>query len=72
MQETLAKTSVPLSYITGEPITSKRFLVSIGVKSSPKKLKKIFITIKNKKSIVVAVTRVKDINTLVLLTRLKK
>jgi len=68
----LAKTSIPLSYITREPITSKRFLISIGVKSYPRKLKKIFITIKNKESIVVAVTKVKDINTPILLTRLKK
>ena len=68
----MAKTGVPLSCVTREPITSKRFLVSIGVKSSPKKLKKIPITIKNKESIVVAVTRVKDINTPILPTRLKK
>ena len=72
MQETLAKASIPLSYITREPITSKRFLISIGVKSSPKKLKKIFITVKNKESIVAAVTGVKDINTSVLPTCLKK
>jgi len=68
----LAKTSVPLSYIAREPITSKRFLISIGAKSSPKKLKKIFITVKNKESIVAAVTKVKDINTPISLTRLKK
>jgi hypothetical protein len=68
----LAKTGVPLSYIAREPITSKRFLISIGVKSSPKKLKKIPATIKNKESTVVAVTRVKDINTPVLPTRPKK
>jgi hypothetical protein len=42
------------------------------VKSSPKKLKKTPITIKNKESIVVAVTKVKDINTPILPTRLKK
>ena len=68
----MAKTSIPLSYVAGEPITSKRFLISIGVKSSPKKLKKIPVTIKNKESIVVAVTGVKDINTPILLTCLKK
>ena len=72
MQETLAKTSVPLSCITREPIASKRFSISIGVKSCPKKLKKISITVKNKESIVVAITKVKDINTPILLTRLKK
>jgi hypothetical protein len=60
----LAKTGVPLSYVAGEPITSKRFLISIGEKSSPKKLKKISTTIKNKESIAVAMTKVKDINLL--------
>ena len=68
----MAKASIPLSYVTREPITSKRFLISIGAKSSPKKLKKILITVKNKESIVVAMTKVKDINTSVLPTRLKK
>ena len=72
MQKILAKTSVPLSYITREPITNKRFLVFIEVKNSPKKLKKISITVKNKKSIAVAITGVKDINTSILLTCLKK
>ena len=42
------------------------------MKSSPKKLKKTPVTVKNKESIVVAVTKVKDINTPVLPTRLKK
>ena len=68
----MAKTSVPSSYVAGEPIISKRFLISIGAKSSPKKLKKIPATVKNKESIVAAVTKVKDIDTPILLTRTKK
>ena len=47
MQETLIKTNIFLFYITREPITSKRFSISIKAKSSPKKLKKTFTTIKN-------------------------
>ena len=68
----MAKTSVPLSYVAREPITSKRFLISIGAKNSLKKLKKIPVTVKNKESTAAAVTKVKDINTPISPTRPKK
>jgi len=71
-QETLAKTGVPLSCVAGEPIAGKRFSISAGVKSCPKKLKKIPVTVKNKESTAVAVTEVKDIDTPVSPTRPKK
>jgi len=71
-QETLAKTGVPSSCVAGEPVAGKRFSVSAGAKSSPKKSKKIPATVKNKESTAAAVTEVKDIDTPVSPTRPKK
>ena len=47
MQKILIKTNIYLFYITKKFITSKRFLISIKVKSSIKKLKKISVIVKN-------------------------
>ena len=72
MQETLVKTNIPSSYVAREPITSKRFLISIKAKSSFKKLKKTFTTIKNQKNTAATITEVKNINTSISPTCLKK
>jgi len=71
-QETLAKTGVPSSCVAGEPVAGKRFSISAGAKSSPKKSKRIPATVKSKESTAAAVTEIKDIDTPVSPTRLKK
>jgi hypothetical protein len=71
-QETLAKTSVRSSCVAGERITGKRFSISAGARSSAKKSKKISATVKNQESTAATVTQVKDINTPISPTRLKK
>ena len=68
----MAKTGVPSSCVAGEPVAGKRFSISAGAKSSPKKLKKIPATVKNKESTAAAVTEVKDIDTPISPTRPKK
>ena len=68
----MAKTGVPLSYVAGEPIAGKRFLISAGARSSLKKLKKIPVTVKNQESTAATVTEVKDIDTPISPTRPKK
>ena len=71
-QETLAKTGVPSSCVAGEPVAGKRFSISAGARSSPKKSKKIPATVKNQESTAATVTEVKDIDTPISPTRPKK
>ncbi|OCL06148.1 hypothetical protein AOQ84DRAFT_390389 [Glonium stellatum] len=71
-QETLAKTGVPSSCVAGEPVAGKRFSLSTGVKSSPKKSKKAPTTVKNEENTVVATTEATGIDTPVSPTRAKK